>query len=260
MDKLDYFKKITDKKSFSDIEWNIPEQKTGTLTLVGGNRDNFSFLIRSAENLENTKIKTLKILLPDALQNKLPPLPNLSFLPSTSSGSIAKSKILDDYFNSSDFVAILGDLSKNSETAIAIANAIKNTKTAVLLTRDAIDLTLPEMPNLIERENLFFVGSAAQIQKLFRAVYYPKVLLLSMPLIPVVEALHKFTLSYPATILTFHQEQILIAKDGKIFSIPLEKTDYTPISLVNSDLATKIAANNLLLKNTPLEATALSVF
>ena len=116
------------------------------------------------------------------------------------------------------------------------------------------------MPSLIERENLLFVGSAAQIQKLFRAVYYPKVLLLSMPLLPVVEALHKFTLSYPATILTLHQEQILIAKDGKILDIPLEKTNYTPISLVNSDLAAKIAANNLLINTAPLEATALSVF
>ena len=260
MDRLDYFKKITDKKSLSDIEWNLPEQKTGTLTLVGGNRENFSFLIHSAEKLESTKVKTINILLPDILKNKLPPLPHLTFLPSTDSGSIAKSEVLNDYFNSSDFVAILGDLSKNSETAIAIANAIKNTKTKVLLTRDTIDLILPEMPSLIERENLLFVGSAAQIQKLFRAVYYPKVLLLSMPLLPVVEALHKFTLSYPATILTIHQEQILIAKDGKILDIPLEKTNYTPISLVNSDLAAKIAANNLLINTAPLEATALSVF
>lgn len=260
MDKLGYFKKITDKKSFSDTEWNIPEQKTGTLTLVGGNRENFAFLIHSAEKLETTKVKTINILLPDVLKSKLPPLESLTFLPSTDSGSIAKSKIIGDYFNSSDFVAIMGDLSKNSETAIAIADAVKNTTTNVLLTRDTIDLLLPEMPSLIERENLFFVGSAAQIQKLFRAVYYPKVLLLSMPLIPVVEALHKFTLSYPATILTLHQEQILIAKNGKILSIPLEKTTYTPISLWNSDLAAKIAANNLLLKTAPLEATALSVF
>lgn len=260
MEKLDYFQKITDKKPFSDLEWNIPEQKSGTISLIGGNSESFSSLIHSAERLSSSyPLKNINILLPESLKLKLPSLPGLVFLPSTDSGSIAKSTILDDYINASDFAVFLGDLSKNSETSVAISDAIKHTLTPVLITRDSIDLILPEIPSIIERDHLFFVGSLAQIQKLFRAAYYPKVILLSMPLIPVVESLHKFTLSYHCTILTFHQGQIIVAHSGKVLSIPIENTPYTPISLWSGELASKIAANNIFSKGQPLEATVFSI-
>ncbi len=260
MEKLDYFTKQTDTKLFQDLEWNVPEQKTGVISIIGGNSENFSTIIHSAEKLTSTyPLKTVNLLLPESLKSKLPPLPGLIFLPATDSGSIAKSSVLNDYIGSSDFALFLGDFSKNSETSIAISDALKNTSAPALITRDTIDLILPEMPDLIERDHLFIMGSLAQMQKLFRAVYYPKVLLLSMPLIPVVEALHKFTLSYHCTILTLHAEQIIVAHHGKVISVPLQDTSYSPISIWNGELASKIAANNLFSKGQPLEATIFSI-
>lgn len=261
MEKLDYFKKQSEsEKLFSDLEWNIPEQKTGIVSLIGGNSENFSTIIRSAEKLSNTyPLKTVNIILPDSLKSKLPPLPGLVFVPSTDSGSIAKSTVLKEYINSSDFTLFLGDLSKNSETSIAISDAIKENSSSILLTRDTIDLIAPELPSIIEKDHLFFVASLAQVQKIFRAVYYPKIILLSMPLIPVVEALHKFTLSYPCTILTLHQDQILVANSGKVIATPIKNTTYTPISLWSGELASKIAANNIFSKGQPLEATVFSI-
>ena len=260
MEKLDYFTKQSGTKLFQDLEWNIPEQKTGIVSIIGGNSENFATVIHSAEKLSSTyPLKTINLLLPESLKSKLPPLPDLIFLPATDSGSIKKSDVLNDYVDSSDFALFLGDLSKNSETSIAISGALKETSTPALITRDTIDLILPEMPDIIERGHLFIVGSLAQMQKLFRAVYYPKVLLLSMPLIPVVEALHKFTLSYPCTILTFHQEQIIVANHGKVVAVPLKNTGYSPISLWNGELASKIAANNVFSAGQPLEATVFSI-
>lgn len=256
MEKLDYWKKFDKLPPKDDLEWNIPEQKMGSVTLVGGNSQNFSSVIRTAEYLaQNYPIKDLNIVLPDSLRNKIPPIPGTVFCPSTESGSFASSPLLNSSLESSDMNIIVGELSKNSATAIAIANAIKAAKGSILLARDSTEILLSEMNDLIEKENLFVVASLAQLQKLFRAVYYPKVLLLSMPLVPVIEALHKFTLSYPLTILTFHQGLIIVANGGKVYSVPIETTNYTPVSLWMGTLATKIAAINLYNPDNALEAT-----
>ena len=260
MEKYDYWQKNQSNKLFQDLSWNIPEQKTGTFNIIGGNSSSFSSVIHSAEYLTKFfPIKNLSILLPESLKSKVPPLPEIAFLKATESGSFDKSPLLNEFVNSADFSIFIGDFSKNSATCIAISDAIKSSEKPILLTRDSIDLVLPEMSNLIERKNLFLVGSLAQIQKVFRAVYYPKVLLLSMPILPIVEALHKFTLSYDVTILTFHNDQIIVANSGNVITTPLEKTIYTPITLWSGSLAINIAANNYFSPGKPLEATTFSI-
>ncbi len=260
MQALDYWTKITEKKPYSDLEWNIPEQKTGSVNIIGGNSSSFAVVAKTAEYVSSSfPIRGLNILLPDSLRNKVPPIVGVNFLPSTESGSFAKSPLMAEYVESADFTIFIGDLSKNSATSIAISDTLKNTTKRVLLTRDAIDIAGPEMVNIIDREGLFIVGSMMQLQKLFRAVYYPKMILLSQPLLPIIETLHKFTLSYPVTIVTFHQEQIIIANGGKINTVPISNTNYNPLSLWNGELAAKIALNNLYTPGKPLEATTFSI-
>lgn len=260
MQALDYWTKITERKPYADLEWNIPEQKTGTVNVIGGNSSSFAVVAKTAEFISSSfPVHNLNILLPDSLRNKVPGIPGINFLASTESGSFAKSPLMVDFVESADFSIFIGDLSKNSATSIAISDAIKNSTKKVLLTRDAIDIIGPEMANIIEREDLFIVGSMAQLQKLFRSVYYPKMILLSEPLLPAIETLHKFTLSYPITIVTFHQEQIIIAHAGKINTIPIANTKYNPLSLWNGELAAKVAMNNLYTPGKPLEATTFSI-
>ncbi len=190
MEKIDYWEKKSEKPDSTDLEWNIPEQKSGSVSIIGGNSQNFSTVIRSAEFLQKTyPIKKLNIAIPDSLRGKIPPMPEFIFCPSTDSGSFSESALLNETVSSVDFSIFIGDLSRNSATAVAIADAIKSSSTPILITRDSVDLILPEMNDIIERDNLFVIASMAQIQKLFRAVYYPKVILLSMPILPVVEAL-----------------------------------------------------------------------
>ena len=240
---------------YDDILWSIPEQKTGTVQIIGGNSSNFASVIRIAEELNRLPLKNVRILLPDALRGKLPPLPDISFASSTTSGSFAKSPELATAMDDADLTFLLGDLSKNSATAIAITEALKSSTKPAVITRDAIDLITPEMPSIIEKPGLIFIASMAQLQKLLRAVYYPKMLLLSMPLIPALEVLHKFTLSYPCTILTFLGGNIIIAKDGKTETLPIAETHYTPLSLWSGTLAGKVAALTAWNPSQPYEAT-----
>lgn len=257
---LSYWQKQT-KPLFADLAWNIPEQKTGRLGLIGGSSQGFNFTIRTAEFIDKTfPVRDLSILLPATLRTKLPPLLNLNFAPATDTGSFAQSPLLSDFITENDYTLITGDLSRNSATAIALATALtpadhQAEPPHVLLTRDTIDLLAPNMEQLLANPNLTLFTSSAQLQKVFRAVYYPKMIMLSAPLLPILEAIHKFTLTYPATILTFHEGQLITARDGRVITTPLTDTGYSLISLWSGELAAKIAALNLYNPTKPLEST-----
>ena len=112
----------------------------------------------------------------------------------------------------------------------------------------------------MEKENLTIILTMVQLQKLLRNLLYPKMILLSSPLLPVVEILHKFTLSYPATIFTFHQGHIIIAESGKVVTIDINNTNYSPIGLFVDNLASKIAALQLFNPSQKFEATQSALF
>lgn len=245
---------------FPDLAWNLPEQKVGHILIAGGNSQSFSNVIRTSEFLTHTfPVRQVTTLLPDALRSQLPSIAGLDFAPSTSSGSFAKSRQLEIKFEQADFSLLIGDLSKNAETAIAINDAIRATTHPFILARDTVDLLAPTANAFLSNDQAFITASMAQLQKIFRAVYYPRMLMLSQPLVAVVETLHKFTLTYPVTILTYHQDQIIVAHAGNITTTHIVDTDYSPIMLWSGQLAAKIAAFNLFNPHKHLEATTAAI-
>ena len=256
---MEYFEKLDAPQT--DLSWNIPEQKQGTVNIIGGNSQNFRTEIKIAEFLTSSyPIQALNVVLPDALKTKLPSLPNLLFLSSTDSGSLADGAELTSAINRADANLLLGDLSKNSVTSKVIASACTSAEKPLLITRDAVDL-ITENANdrMLMNENLFFFASLPQLQKLFRAVYYPKMLLMSQSLIQVAEVLHKFTLSYPISLVTLHDGQILIAKNGMVKAIELTKSGYSPMMFWNGELAAKILALNLYNPHQFIDATITAI-
>lgn len=275
------------KPLFADLAWNIPEQKTGRVNVIGGNSGGFHGAMRFAEFLaRDFPVKNVDLLVPDALRDKIPPLANLDFAPSTESGSFASSTRLNQAFMATDLVVLAGDLSRNSATAAALAKAIQqatpgvagvaraklpgsddtaensstDSSAALFVMCDAVDLLAPEAATLLQFPRLILFASMMQLQKIFRAVYYPRMLMLSQPLTMAIETLHKFTLSYPVTILTFHDQQLIVAKDGNISTTPLEKSGYSMIELWGGRLAAKVAAYNLYNPAKPFEATTAAIF
>lgn len=257
---LSYWQKQT-SPLFPDLTWNVPERRTGRVAVIGGNAQGFSSVIRLSEFMsQHFPFSTLTTILPDTLRGKLPNLPNLEFAISTSSGSFAKSALLQSAFETSDAVLLAGDLSKNSETAIALAKMLTlQTTSPLVLARDSVDLLAPEAAGWLLRPRTFVVVSMLQLQKLFRSVYYPRMILLSQPLLPVLETLHKFTLTYPVTILTFHQDNVIVAQGGQISTTHLVDTEYSPIGLWNGQLAARILALNLYNPNQPFAATTAAI-
>lgn len=256
---MDYLHKITDNP-YGDLLWNIPEQASGSINIIGGNASSFRTPVKVAEFLAKSyPLKSVQLVLPDALSAKVPPLDNFIFLSSTESGSFRDGAELAGAIFAADASILIGDLSKNSVTKKAVASACDSSEKPLYITRDATDLVAESATDaLLMNENLVFFASIPQLQKLFRAVYYPKMILMSSSLIQIAEALHKFTLSYPVSVITFLGEQILIAKNGEINAIPLENTHFTPLSLWTGELVAVIATLNLYNPANFLAATSLA--
>ncbi len=255
---LKYWTKNANKLDLpASLSWNFPEQKSGEFIILGGNKSSFSEEVKASEYLNKTFpfFSSVKNYFPDSLKPNFPPLENLEYFDATESGSFARSADFRDCLKGKKFGLLLGDFSKNSETSLALGDLLKESEeTPLLLARDAIDSSLLNAEEYLSRDNVILLASLAQLQKLFRAVYYPKVLLLSEPLLPVIETLHKFTLSYPVHLLTFHQDKVIAASDGKIMTSPLVSTDYSPISLWSGQLAVNIAIYYLFNQSRPLES------
>lgn len=258
---MDYFEKL-DTNPYEDLKWNIPERKQGTVNVIGGNSNSFRTEVKVAEFL-STKypLEKTDVVMPDSLKNKLPPLDNFVFTPSVDSGSFAESQELIDAFKNADFNLVLGDLSKNAITGKAISSAIKSSEKMTLITRDTVDLICDNQPErLLMNENLIIMASMPQLQKLLHAVYYPKMLLMSESLVQVSDILHKFTLSYPVSIITLHNNQLLIAGNGIVKAVSVEASGYAPMMVWSGELASKIIAMNLYNPNSFIKATVSAIF
>ncbi|MBR0468051.1 hypothetical protein IJJ53_04125 [Candidatus Saccharibacteria bacterium] len=256
---MDYFEKI-ESSPYEDLYWNIPEKKQGAVNVIGGNGQSFRTEVKVAEYLAgNYPVETVNTVLPEVLKNKLPPVENFKFLPATEGGTFS-GEGLADVINGADFNLIIGDLSKNAVTGKAVTSACEASEKPIVITRDTVDLIAENGPEkVLMNENMIIFGSLAQMQKILRAVYYPKMLLLSQSLVQVVEVLHKFTLSYPVGIVTLHNGQILVAKDGIVKAVPMEKSGYSPIMLWSGELAAKIVALNLYNPNSFIGATIAAI-
>ncbi|MBR3386493.1 hypothetical protein IKG68_02915 [Candidatus Saccharibacteria bacterium] len=258
---MEYLQRI-EKNPYGDILWNVPEQKQGSVAVIGGNSQTFRTPIKVAEYLSaKFPVREVHVILPDALQGKVPKLPDFVFLRSTDSGSLADDAGLAAAMDAADYSLIIGDLSKNSITGNAVVSACESSDKPVLITRDAVDLLAENCTELtLMREGLTLLASMAQVVKLMRAVYYPKMVTLSQSMVQVAEALHKFTTSYPLGIVTLHNGQLLVAKDGTVNVVPLEATSLTPISLWMGEVAARIAALNMYSPGKFIEAAVTALF
>ena len=103
---LSYWQKQA-KPLFADLAWNIPEQKTGRVAVIGGNSQNFANVIRTAEFMSQSfPLKQVTAILPETLRSKVPTSENISFTTATNAGSFAKSYALQQVVENADYALL----------------------------------------------------------------------------------------------------------------------------------------------------------
>lgn len=241
---MDYWQKQQPGKAlFPDIEWQKPEQRAlaGKLLIIGGNAHGFAAVAQAYQDAKRAGAGECRVVLPDALKKAIDPLAlDCVYVPTNASGGITKDGLnpLKAAAAWADALLFIGDAGRNSETAIVYEQLLAAfPDKPTLITRDALDLIKTIWPDLLQQKNTVLVATFAQLQKLFQAVYYPRTLLFSMQLSNVVEALHKFTVTYPATVVVFHQNQLIVAKDGQVSTTPWEN----PMLIWRGSVAAKSA-------------------
>lgn len=258
MDNTFWRKQSSTEPLFPEIEWNRPEQKTraGKLAIIGGNKSGFISVATAYDEALRIGAGQVRAILPDALKKSVPAtVLDVVYVPTNPSGGMSKDgqPLIEASFAWADHVLMIGDAGRNSETAIIYEHLLK-LPTPLTITRDAVDLLKAASQQLVERENTTLVVSFAQLQKLFQAIYYPKILSFSMQLMGLVDTLHKFTITYPCTIVTFHQSQLIVAHDGHVITMDFDE----PMLIWRGSTATRAACYQLWNPAKPLEAIATS--
>lgn len=245
---------------FPGIEWSRPEQRdrAGRLGIIGGNTQGFAGVAESYGTAINTGVGHAKVILPATLKKTIPAImTDVVFADTNPSGGLSK-KALPEMLalgQWSDSILLVGDAGRNSETAILYEEFLQKHTGKIILTRDAIDLIKNSPEAIVERPDTFVVAAFAQLQKLFQSVYYPKVLTFSMNLSQLVEALHKFTITYPLTIAVLHKEHLVIAHDGEVTS-----TEWgNAMAIWRGVTASKIAAYWIWNPDKPLESATTAI-
>lgn len=260
MDYSYWRKQLPGAPLFPDIEWNKPEQrnKAGRLAIIGGNKLGFAGVAEAYQTALAAGAGEVRVLLPDVLKKTIPPVINETVFAATNqSGSLAKDAITELHALGAWATGVLmvGDAGRSSETAILYEEFLRTYEGPVTLTRDAIDLVKNNPQALAERPKTLLVMSFAQAQKLFQSLYYPKILTFSMQLTNLIEALHKFTITYPTTIVLLHQDTLVVAHGGDVTT-----TTWTnPMAIWRGNTAARAASYWLWSESKPLESVTASL-
>lgn len=260
MDYSYWKKQIPGTPLFPDIEWSKPEQRgqAGKLGIIGGNKLGFAGVAEAYTIATEAGVGQVRVLLPDVLKKAIPStITDAVFGPTNPSGSLTKEAVAEmnavgEWANS---ILLIGDAGRSSETAIAYEQFIQNYHGQLVLTRDAIDLVKHSSQTLVDRPDTLLVASFAQLQKLFQLVYYPKVLTFSMQLTNLVEAVHKFTITYPVSLAVLHKDHLVIASGGEVVTVPWDN----PMAIWRGSVAARAAAYWLWSPKKPLEAVTTSI-
>jgi ADP-dependent NAD(P)H-hydrate dehydratase / NAD(P)H-hydrate epimerase len=260
MDDSFWRKQTSGQPLFPDIEWSKPERNSlaGRLAIIGGNKLGFAGAAEAYAIAKETGAGDARVLLPDVLKKMIPrEITDAVFAPINPSGSLSKDAqpALHALGEWAESVLLIGDAGRSSETAILYEQFISTYHGPLVVTRDAIDLVKNAAELLVERPDTMLVASFAQLQKIFQSVYYPKVLTFSMQLTNLVDAVHKFTMTYPITIVTLHKEMLVIAHAGQVITMPWEN----PMAIWRGTVAAKAACYWLWNPKKPAEAVATSV-
>lgn len=257
MHDFDYWKKQGLKPLFPEVDLEEPEQKrfAGKMLIIGGNKGAFFAVANAMNEAKKMGVGEVRALMPDSLRNQVPSTPEVYFAEAETSGAFGRNALGEmlKLAEWADCVVLIGDMGKNAETSVAFAEFMKLCEKPLYITRDAVDMVMPDVMNwsVLRDAETVQLMTLPQLQKMLRTLYYPKVITLSMPTNQLIETLHKFTISYDLPIMTFHNNQLIVAQNGEVVTEEISDTAWSAITLWGGSLI--VYAAGLKLWNSSIE-------
>lgn len=215
---MDFWQKQGDEPLFPDLQWSRPENKraAGKLLIIGGNLHNFSAPGAAYNAAISAGIGTAKVLLPEGLRKTIGAvLENCEFAPMNKSGSFSKAALAEwlDWARWADAVLLAGDVGRNSETAIVLEAFVTSYKGPLIVTQDCLDQLQTSSADIYARPDTTIVASFGQLQKKWPVQY-------RLPLQRNIELIHEMSQKVPASIITKHNDNLIVAFKGRISTTP----------------------------------------
>lgn len=256
----DYWQKQdSGKPLFPDILWEKPERRdlAGKLLVVGGSGGGIHDIAQAFEVSKEAGIGEVRALVPESIKKLTKHIEGIDYLPATATGNFAHTGSEQLLLMSSqvDGVLMPGNIGRNSETAMLLADLLRSYNGKLCATKDAVDALYGEATNLLKRQDTLLVVSFAQLQRLAREVKSPVAFRSDMDFMFFLERMHEFSLKHQAMIITKHHDQILLAIDGKVIST--ERKDLSELWCV--DIASKAMTFWLHHPKQPLESITSSI-
>lgn len=145
----------TDEPLFPNVLWGRPTSRLagGRLLVLGGNKDQFSAPVALANAALAAGAGEVKIVLPASLEKLIPVSEDITYVPSTPSGSLSKLALahIMELAREADVLALAGNFSANSETTILIESILEQISQPIVVTPEIISL-LKIRPDLLGRK------------------------------------------------------------------------------------------------------------
>jgi hypothetical protein len=245
---------------FPDMQWSRPEttRTAGKLLIVGGNSFGFAAAATAFAEVTKAGIGTPRMLLPDSLRKVVGNTFQAGELaPTTPSGSFSQNALAELLAMAewADGVLLVGDLGRNSETAILIEKFLSKYKGQVTMTQDAVDYVMTASEQVVGRPNTTLVLSFAQLQKLATNAKFTSAFTFDMDFLRLIDALHEFTAKHKLNIVVKHLQNIFVAVKGEVSSTKLDED----IKIWRVTTASKTAVWWLQNSSTPFEALTTAI-
>lgn len=227
-----YWLKQADKPLFPELEWSRPETRgqAGKLLIIGGTGYEFQAPANAYGDALDAGVGTAKVLLPDSMQKVVRDIfPEAAFGPSTPSGSFAGNSLAQfcDLARWADAVLFPGNFGRNSETTVLLESFLDKYDGQVTLTKDAADLVCQQPLSVLQRPDTLLVLAMGQLRQLGSQAHFPRAFTSEMGLVPLVEALHKFTNRFALNVVTRFENQYVVAVNGQVSTTPV--SDEKPV-------------------------------
>ena len=236
MEDTNWLRQTPDKPLFPDLLWSRPENKRqrGKLLIVGGSSHGFAAPADAFAAAGKAGIGTARVLLPDSTQKIIgTSFAEAVFAPSTPSGSFSRQTLAELLENAgwADGVLLAGDFGRNSETAILLESFLDKYKGQVTIAGDSLDYFLETKSPALNREGTALVINLGKLQKLAKNNRPSTPVLHNMNLHELVTVLADWTNGSPATFITKHADNLVVAAGGKISTTPQKEESNWQIDL-----------------------------